>query len=93
MRGAIVASLDTKYGNGAVDRFANEVGVTSKTLWQYRQVYTFYQNSLRSENLSFTHHLVSIYAPDAEVALKLARPATRRLCLCIGFASARSIAG
>jgi len=46
--------------------------VTARTLRQYRQVYTFYQNGACAPFLSFRHHLVAMYTPDAAAALKLA---------------------
>ena len=72
LRGAIAASLDSKYGTGAIEKFAGEVMLTAKTIRQYRQVYLFYQNAHRCANLSFAHHFVAMYAPDSEAALHLA---------------------
>lgn len=72
MRGAIVASLETKYGEASVEKFAGEVMLAARTLRQYRQIYEFYKNGVRSPFLSWKHHLVAMYAPDAEAALRLA---------------------
>lgn len=72
LRGAIAASLDTKYGTSAIDKFAGEVMLTGRTLRLYKQVYVFYQNGNRFPNLSWKHHLVAMYAPDPVVALQTA---------------------
>lgn len=72
MRGAIVSSLDTNYGKGAVEKFAGEIMMAARTLWLYRQVHSFYQNCNRLQNLSWKHHLVAMYAPNPDVALRMA---------------------
>jgi len=47
LRGAIAASLQARYGDEAIDKFAGEVMVTGRTVRRYRQVYKFYENGQR----------------------------------------------
>jgi len=62
--GAIVDSVARNYGERSIPKFASEVGCSQSTVWQYAQVYRAYQNSKRSENLTWSHHLVASYADD-----------------------------
>jgi hypothetical protein len=70
--GAIVASLDSKYGDGAVVKFAGEVMLSARTVWLYRQVHKFYENCNRLQFLTWKHHLVAMHTDDAWAALQMA---------------------
>lgn len=72
LRGAIASSLDIKYGDESMERFAGEVMVTARSVRQHRQVYRFYQNGKRFPFLSWFHHLVAMYTPDPVAALTAA---------------------
>ena len=67
--GAIADSLTRIYGDNSIERFASEVRCKAKTVWQYAQVYQQFKNSERSENLSWSHHLIASYSADPASAL------------------------
>lgn len=56
---AIAASVETKYGNGALQKFAQSVGVNQARIYEYRSAYRLYQNSGRPENLDYTHYVLA----------------------------------
>lgn len=69
-RAAVVASLKGRYGDRAVERFASEVRQAPRTLWQLAQVFEkFPEDRGRTQNLSFWHHAVAMYAKDPARAL------------------------
>ena len=70
MLGAIADSLTRTYGERSVERFALDVGCKAQTVWQYAQVYQRFKNYERSENLSWSHHLVASYSDDPQAALE-----------------------
>jgi len=67
--GAIAASLNRLYGDQSIERFAAEVKSHPTTVWQYAQVYQRFENYERSENLSWSHHLVASYSDNPKAAL------------------------
>jgi N6-adenosine-specific RNA methylase IME4 len=70
MLGAIAESLTRTYGERSVERFALDVGCKAQTVWQYAQVYQRFKNYERSENLTWSHHLVASYSDDPQAALE-----------------------
>src|SRR5262249_46922644 len=70
MLGAIADSLSRNYGESSIERFSREVGSKPQTVWQYAQVYQRFKNYERSENLSWSHHLVATYSDDPAAALE-----------------------
>lgn len=64
MLGAIAASLEKKYSEGIIRKFAGEVVVTATTIYDHAKVYRTFENSDRSEILSWTHHKIAAYASD-----------------------------
>lgn len=89
---AVAMSLNTHYGENAVDKFAAEVGVTGRTIRRYRQSYRLRreweerqqsgQFGQRCPNLSFIHFLYAanekIETRDKQIAY-LERAATETL--------------
>jgi hypothetical protein len=76
-RAAIAASLKGRYGEGAISKFAKEVGFSAASIWDFARAFdVFPENSDRSENLTFTHHLHAVHytktAKQARDALALA---------------------
>lgn len=67
--GAIAESLARLYGDQSIERFAAEVRCHPTTVWQYAQVYQRFENYERSENLSWSHHLVASYSDNPRAAL------------------------
>lgn len=61
---AVVASLETHYGEKSLDKFAQEVGISPKRLYEYRAAYRVYQFSGRAENLDFTHYVIASRAEN-----------------------------
>lgn len=56
-RGQLVSKLKGKYGEKAVEKFAEEVGYSPAHLYRYAQVYeAFGEISSRYENLAFKHY-------------------------------------
>ena len=67
--GAIADSVTRTYGEQSIEKFALEVRCKPSTVWQYAQVYQRFKNSERSENLSWSHHLIASYSDNPESAL------------------------
>lgn len=67
--GAIADSLTRSYGEQSIERFAHEVKCKPQTVWQYAYVYQRFRNYERSENLSWSHHLIASYSDDPASAL------------------------
>lgn len=61
---AVVASLETHYGDKSLDKFAQDVGVSPKRLYEYRAAYRVYQFSGRPENLDFYHYVIASRAEN-----------------------------
>lgn len=64
MLGAIAASLEAKYGEGVIRKFAGEVIIPAKTIYDYAHVYNTFKNSDMSEILTWTHHRIAAGAKD-----------------------------
>lgn len=93
--GAIAASLQTRYGDQSLTKFATEVGEKPKTVFQYRQVYLIFQNSKRLENLSWTHYQVAVRSVNPVELLTEASAkqlSTRELAQMVARSSAPNIA-
>jgi len=61
---AVAFSLVTHFGDGSVEKFASEIGVSPRRLWEYRAAYALVQNCGRSHNLDFTHYVIATSSPD-----------------------------
>lgn len=70
MLGAIAASVETKYGDGRMRKFVDDVKVPKSTLYEYAQVYKLAQKSERSEFLTWTHYKIAAYASDPDRLLR-----------------------
>jgi N6-adenosine-specific RNA methylase IME4 len=65
-RGAVANSLVVKYGDGTLERFAGDVGCTSRAIRHYRAVAAEYlENGNRFPNLTWTHHYRALDAPPS----------------------------
>lgn len=69
---AVAWSLTTHYGENSIEKFANEIGASPKTIYFYRAAYALAQKSGRTENLEFTHYVIASSAPDPEGYLEKA---------------------
>lgn len=59
-RAAIAASLKGRYGDGAVEKFAAEVGFSGASVRHFARTFeAFPKNQERSQNLTFSHHLLA----------------------------------
>ena len=61
---AVIASLETRYGENSLDKFAQDVGISPKRLYEYRAAYRVYQFSGRPENLDFYHYVIASRAEN-----------------------------
>lgn len=61
---AIAVSADARYGDAKLPHYANEIGVPYKTLLDYRRVAQAFQNSERSELVSWSGHEILAAQPD-----------------------------
>lgn len=61
---AVAASLDTKYKDNTVKKFALEIRRSPRRIWEYAQTYRAFEKCGRSRNLSFHHHTIALTAPD-----------------------------
>ncbi len=72
-RAAVAASLRHRYGDEAIEKFADEVGQAPRTIWRLAQVHLkFVENCRRRQNLTFSHHAEALIAKDPSAALGLA---------------------
>lgn len=68
--GAIAASLKKKWGDETIKKFSADVGAQPSTVYEYAQVYRFYEDLSkkgkpgRSETLSFSHHVKAMGAAN-----------------------------
>lgn len=69
-RAAIAASLKGRYGDGAVEKFASEVGFSRAAIFDFARVFAvFPEKSNRFDNLTFSHHWHAVhYSKTAETA-------------------------
>lgn len=66
---SVAASLDTKYKDKTIDKFAHEAHRSPRRIREYAQTYRAFANSERSPNLSFHHHTVASTATDPAKAI------------------------
>lgn len=71
-RAAVASSLKGRYGEGAIERFAAEVGQTPRRLWQLAEVHEAFAGKVKATSLSFQHHAIALAAPDPAAALEKA---------------------
>lgn len=69
---AVAASLDTKYNDKTVDRFAHETRRSARRVREYAQTWRAFQNGARAPILSFSHHVKAASAPDPVLAIQKA---------------------
>lgn len=70
----IVASLVTKYNESTVKRFAHDVKRSAQYIWDMASTYrAFPEKSVRTDYLSFTHHLLAARADEPKDAIEKAR--------------------
>lgn len=67
--GAIAASLEKKHGDGAMKQLSKDTGTSKTRVYEYAKTYRAFQNSQRSERLSFHHHTVAAEADDPTEAI------------------------
>lgn len=72
MLGAIAASLDKKYGDDVIGKFASDVRSSAKRIREYRQTYQTWQNGERSPFLSFHHHTLAARSEEPQRVLEIA---------------------
>lgn len=70
--GAVAASMATKYGDRALDKFAKQVGDKRRTVYTYQQVYLRFGHQPRLPNLTYSHYRAVVAAPNAEELLQQA---------------------
>jgi hypothetical protein len=61
---SVAASLDTKYKDKTIDRFAYETRRSARRIREYTQTYRAFENGERSPILSFHHHTVAATAEN-----------------------------
>jgi hypothetical protein len=69
---AVAASLDTRYKDDTIGKFAKEVKRTPRRIRQYAQTYRVFENGKRFPSLSFHHHTVAAQADDPTAAMQKA---------------------
>lgn len=70
--GAVAASLDVKYKDETVKRFAYETRRSARRVREYGQTWRAFENGERSPILSFHHHTVAARHDDPVVAIHIA---------------------
>lgn len=72
-RAAIAASLKGRYGDGAIEKFAAEVGYARNFVFRLARVFeAFPEKSHRCDSLTFTHHLTAVELAGSVAAAKAA---------------------
>lgn len=66
---SVAASLDTKYKDKTIDRFAYETRRSARRIREYAKTYRAFENGERSPILSFHHHTVASTADDPVEAI------------------------
>lgn len=66
---SVAASLNTKYNDKTIARFAHETRRSARRIREYAQTYRAFENGERSPILSFHHHTVAARAEDPVVAI------------------------
>jgi hypothetical protein len=69
---AICASVDRKFGQKSIPRFASEIGYSARRVWELAATYTAWESRERSRNpaLSFQHHAIAARAEEPERAIE-----------------------
>jgi hypothetical protein len=70
--GAIAASVKSRYGDESIKKFAGDVMMSAATIYEFARVYRTYENSERSEILTWSHHAAASYADDPKALLSVA---------------------
>lgn len=70
--GAVAASLEVKYDEKTIDRFAHETRRSPRRIREYAQTYRVFQNGARAPILSFSHHVKAASAEDPILAIQKA---------------------
>jgi hypothetical protein len=66
---AICASVDRRWGQGSMGKFASEVGYSARRVYELAATYLAYQSRERSQSLSFQHHAIAARDPEPEMLL------------------------
>lgn len=73
---AVAHSLVTQYGDRAVERFAESIGIAARRVWEYRTAYAiaaaWSKHSERPQNLTFSHFVIASSAPNPHEYLEQA---------------------
>lgn len=69
---SVAASLDTKYNDQTVKRFAYETRRSTRRIWDYARTYRAFEKCQRSHILSFHHHTVASAAENPQEAIQKA---------------------
>lgn len=72
MLGSIAASLDKRYGEDVMGKFASDVGSSRSRIREYAHTYKTWENAERSAFLTFHHHTIAARAEDPPLALQMA---------------------
>ena len=67
---AVCASVSTKYGEQSIPRFAGEIGVSARRVYDYAATYSAWESRTRSQILSFKHHTIAARAEDPQRAIE-----------------------
>lgn len=70
--GSIAASLEKRYGEDVMGKFASDVRSSRTRIREYALTYRTWQNDERSSFLSFHHHTIAARFEDPQLALKVA---------------------
>lgn len=70
--GDLAREVETSYGGGELERYAEEIGVAYQQLANYASISRAYELSVRTENLTWTHHERIASRPDRLAWLDLA---------------------
>ena len=69
---AVCASVEAKYGEESVPKFAGEVGYSARRVYDLAATYAAWQSRTRSQILSFKHHTIAARAEDPQEAIEQA---------------------
>jgi len=91
---AIAYSLVTHYGDHSVEKFAAQIGIAPRRVWEYRSVYALVKDRERPQNLDFTHYIIAASSEQPQEYLDRAAEeslSTRALRRLIASESAPSV--
>ena len=69
---AVCASVEAKYGEESVPKFAGEIGYSARRVYEMAATYVAWKDRERSQILSFHHHSVAARAEDPQEAIEQA---------------------